>query len=457
MVLEKNLKVTMMGEIMMTRRISVYDHPNFLKVIGLLREADVAFVNLEGLPGNFQGYQYSNFDALGVSSPAFIADELKWAGFNLISIANNHSLDFSPENLFSAMKNLTNAGLVYAGAGKDLDAARIPGYLETNKGLVALVASTSGEQEVTYYQQHTRAGNPGGTFQGRPGVNGIRVDPYYTVDPSTYETVKTLKKAFYDSNRVSYLHFGRKEKMETQRLARPTTDPREELFFLGRRFVKDQKQGIGIHWLVHPKDRLMNVNRVKAAAKQADWAFMSHHAHETIPYLEDETQPADHIIQYAHNCIDAGADAYLGHGPHAGQGIEIYKDRPILYSLATPMFSLRTRTRVTPQSYEIYGLSEEKSLADYYEGANRPDNWLHTVLAEFTLAGEKGARRLTELKLYPIDGGYNKPLPQFGVYPVLIEDEPLARRIIERYQRLSAPFGTKITYKDKIGIVKIQD
>ena len=102
--LGSELKVTMMGEVMITRRISVYKEPEFLELINLVRESDVAFVNLEGLPGNFKGYVYANFDAPPFSSGSFVAEELKWAGFNLISIANNHTLDCGPENMFSAWK-----------------------------------------------------------------------------------------------------------------------------------------------------------------------------------------------------------------------------------------------------------------------------------------------------------------------------------------------------------------
>ncbi|MBN1533085.1 MAG: CapA family protein [Spirochaetes bacterium] len=38
-------------------------------------------------------------------------------------------------------------------------------------------------------------------------------------------------------------------------------------------------------------------------------------------------------ISLAHDIIDAGADAIIGHHPHWPQGIEIYRKRPILYSL----------------------------------------------------------------------------------------------------------------------------
>lgn len=446
------LKVTMMGEVMIARRISVYKDPEFLELIKLVRGSDVAFVNLEGLPGNFKGYTYANFDGTPTSFRSFIAEELKWAGFNLISIANNHTMDCGPENMFSAMEALDKAGLTYAGAGKDLDWARMPGYLETEKGLVALIASVTGEQGVTYYQQHTRASKPGNGYIGRPGVNGIRHDTFYSVDLGTFEELKRLKNKFTE-------YMGKEEILEIQRI--PREDDEKELLFLGNRFVLDDK--IGIHWLVHKSDIRTNIKLVSDAYKRADWVFMSNHSHESIPYSEVGALPPEHIVKYAHDCINAGADAYLGHGDHSGQGIEIYKDKPIFYSLATPIYSTKSLRRIPPQGYEMYGLSSEAMPMEYFEAydnyisrlGHTYSNWLQTLLAVFTLEGEKGSRKLTELKLYPIDAGADKLRSQFGVRPLLVKEEGLARKIVGRYCELSAPFGTQIEFKDGIGVVKL--
>lgn len=39
------------------------------------------------------------------------------------------------------------------------------------------------------------------------------------------------------------------------------------------------------------------------------------------------------VYKFAHDCIDAGADILLGHGPHVTRAIELYKDRFITYSM----------------------------------------------------------------------------------------------------------------------------
>jgi len=439
------LRVAAIGDVMMARKISVYEEPEFLELIDLIRKSDVGFANLEGLPGNFKGYSYANFDGTPTSFDSNMAEELRWAGFNLVSIANNHTLDSAPENMFSAMDALGRAGVTYAGAGKDLDWARMPGYLETRRGLVALVASVTGEQGVTYYQQHTRASKPGGGYPARPGVNGIRNDKYYSVDPETWSELQNLRKKFTE-------YFQQQEKLELQRI--PRHDGKEELLLLGNRFVQGDK--IAAHWLLEKSDLEANIRQVSYAHKLADWVLISNHSHESIPFSREGTLPPAHIVQYAHDCIDAGADAYLGHGEHSGQGIEIYKGKPILYSLASPIDSTKGLRRIPLERYEMYGLGHEATPADFFDAREKREvrlEWLQTLLAVFTVKGEKGLRALSELKLYPISS--YKPNSQLGVRPEIVKDEQLARRIVERYGKLSAPFGTEIEFADGIGIVKL--
>jgi poly-gamma-glutamate synthesis protein (capsule biosynthesis protein) len=38
-----------------------------------------------------------------------------------------------------------------------------------------------------------------------------------------------------------------------------------------------------------------------------------------------------YVEEFAHRCIDAGADAVFGTGNHLLKGIEIYKGKPIFY------------------------------------------------------------------------------------------------------------------------------
>ena len=39
------------------------------------------------------------------------------------------------------------------------------------------------------------------------------------------------------------------------------------------------------------------------------------------------------LRQFAHRCVDLGADVVFGHGPHVTRAVELYQDRLIAYSL----------------------------------------------------------------------------------------------------------------------------
>lgn len=71
------------------------------------------------------------------------------------------------------------------------------------------------------------------------------------------------------------------------------------------------------------------VDDVKDAKKKADVIIVADHWGMSRGYTLDLPQKA-----ISHATIDAGADLVIGTNPHILQGIEIYKGKPILYSLA---------------------------------------------------------------------------------------------------------------------------
>lgn len=72
---------------------------------------------------------------------------------------------------------------------------------------------------------------------------------------------------------------------------------------------------------------LRNVRRGK---QFSDFCIATNHGHQPGNWSQE---PPDYEQALARRLIDAGADAYIGHGPHQLRGIEIYKGRPIFYSL----------------------------------------------------------------------------------------------------------------------------
>lgn len=68
-----------------------------------------------------------------------------------------------------------------------------------------------------------------------------------------------------------------------------------------------------------------------------------HRADIVIPYMhwgwEEEAQPSPRLREFARRMIDAGADMVVGGHPHVTQGADVYKGKPIIYSLGNFLFN----------------------------------------------------------------------------------------------------------------------
>lgn len=85
------------------------------------------------------------------------------------------------------------------------------------------------------------------------------------------------------------------------------------------------------------------VAKITKAKKQSDFVIVNIHWGKEYQKQFNKTQQ-----NIAHVMIDAGADAVIGHHPHVVQGVEIYKNKPIFYSLGNfifdQFFSVETQT-----------------------------------------------------------------------------------------------------------------
>lgn len=88
------------------------------------------------------------------------------------------------------------------------------------------------------------------------------------------------------------------------------------------------------HPLIATWDDLNRIKKdIENLSKKSDIVIVSIHA--GIEYTREPTQEQ---IDFAHLAIDSGADVIIGHHPHWVQTIEIYKDKPIFYSLGNFVF-----------------------------------------------------------------------------------------------------------------------
>ena len=158
---DPNISVALVGQALIKSDVCTTAPAAFEQARAYLKGVDVAFTNLEvaiSPPGN----KLTPRSAASVPAPPVVIDCLKSMGFNILSLANNHALDLQAEGIAATIGEVSRRGLAYAGTGADADAAAAPGFLDTPKGKVALVAMATGAQLV---DPETWAA------PGRPGVN----------------------------------------------------------------------------------------------------------------------------------------------------------------------------------------------------------------------------------------------------------------------------------------------
>ncbi|MBU9721413.1 MULTISPECIES: CapA family protein [Bacillaceae] len=117
------------------------DYP-FKFVTDNIQQADLAVANLEtAVTTRDDSYKDRNQLFNFKSKPEHL-EGLVNAGFDLVSLGNNHALDYGEEGLLDTMEALTDYGIDYIGAGKDEDAAfRSQSYVINEKKINIMGAS----------------------------------------------------------------------------------------------------------------------------------------------------------------------------------------------------------------------------------------------------------------------------------------------------------------------------
>jgi len=442
----RQLTVAAGGDVAVMNRLSPRKEAGFLSLLKILREADVAFVNMDGVITDNPGYP-SHDTGVYLVQPAFAADELKWCGFNVVSCIGNHTMDYGPEGVLDTVRNMNRAGIVPAGSGRNLTEARSPAYLATARGRVAMISMCS------YFSPWARATEQRRDCLGKPGLNPLRYETCYQVDAQALKDLKRISEMLgLEKQKVGKAHFGM--------FWGPVPDTETEFNFLTtdfvgtayNKFVLSDKPGIDTKVL--ETDARGNIRWIEDARRQADWVLVSIHCHEADG---EKDKPARFFPPFAKACIDAGADAVLGHGPHVLRGIEIYKGKPIFYSLGNFIQQLENVRFQPAEFYERYGLDPDAPLQEAWDSFTQKDTrgfapeapFWESVLASFTF--QEG--QLNQIKLYPITLGFGKPRSQRGL-PLLAEPK-LGRKIIDDMIRFSAPYGTRIEFRAGVGVVSL--
>jgi poly-gamma-glutamate capsule biosynthesis protein CapA/YwtB (metallophosphatase superfamily) len=448
-----NITMALTGDSVIIRPLAPFREENFLALRKLILDGDVRFTNAETLFHNYENWPTVMGQGMWMRSDPSIIKDLQWMGVNMVSSANNHAYDFGQDGVLTNIRYLNEAGMVHAGTGSNYAEAIAPAYLETPKGRVALISATSsGELGI-------RAGDQRRDMKGSPGVNFVRWINEWTVDEEAFNALKRVAGQFkWDQSENTRLEhdYGISKDASASAVSFPDRNvydrpftPKNMQFFddpparfvLGTSFER--------HSRVNQDDLQWNVRSVSTARRSADWVMYSIHNHEGG---KSDDQPPDHVRVLAHAVIDAGADMVVGHGAHFTRGIEIYKGKPVFYSLGNFVSENEVLSLLPEQMMHFYGLGNENTTADVYEA--RPSTDSPETMESFIAVTSFENKKLREVKLYPIDLGLGLPRFQSG-RPVLAQGQK-ARNILERVQRLSSPFGTKIEIQGNIGIIQVE-
>jgi poly-gamma-glutamate synthesis protein (capsule biosynthesis protein) len=392
--------------------------PSLQAVAAIVRSASLGIANFElgGAPPAWSGPSGDDAPPRWPLATAEAAVQLRTLGFGAVSLANNHAFDGGADGLALLQAQLDAASVAHAGAGPNLDAARQAAYIATPGGTVALVAMTLS------HAPGARATARRGDINGRPGVNGVRVARRLTVDDATFAT---LSAAFPPS------------------VLKP--HPTGGTWDLHGVTIERGERG-GMALVADPDDVDTLVAAVRAASGQAAAVVVSLHAHE--PGNRIDAVP-EVLRRLAHAAIDAGAMVVHGHGPHRLRGVEVYRGRPIFYSLGNFVFPDRDLRPEAADEFENHARDVLSPL-----GADGPrqfdfsgDAWWQSALAVVRI--DRG--RVSRIELHPLDVGVGQDAATRG-RPALASPA-LGADILARLRVLSAPLGTSVANENGIGVV----
>lgn len=426
LILSNKFTFTATGDSFISRRLPERSYEGFQYITNILNQSEFKFTNFEmitpdefAIPSAVSGGTWAN------ANPEVIKD-IKRFGFNCVAWANNHTLDFLYEGLQSTKKYLEKEQITNVGVGMHLSEASKPKYIEMQNGRVALIGLT------TTFHETWKAGEQRKDGPGRPGVNGISHRYIYNITEDDMTTLKKISKKT-DINAKRNLDI----------LEGFTEESTSNYIFGEHEFQISEDYGTKV--IPDSDDVERVINSIHEAKSRSDYVIISIHSHEMQG--EDKFKPAQFIEEIAKRFIDEGADAIIGHGPHILRAIEIYKEKPIFYSLGNFIFQNDTVNYLPADFYKNYNLSKDSDIYEAITERNKNDTRglgvNKYVWESIIVSWEFENNQVSSIKLYPISlQGHLKNFNRG--WPILTKDTS----VLEHVSNLSKPYGTVIKIKE---------
>jgi len=469
--------ISIVGDMIITYPFSQRIDPELRGVLDPIKESDVAFGNMES---NFGDLRNARKGIGGLMGTKDVAADVKKMGFEIVARSSNHSTDQGIDEMVKSNQYLQDAGIVYAGTGINLEDARAPQYLETPKGRIGLVAMTT-FMRGNVDKQSSRSADCGmemATYQsgnryGTAGNNAMRVTPAVVLPPELFEGIRKIKEYEQEYGRKMTEKYGeyvttdggKETDKVMEHLYGKVKDPSKQALVYTQMF-KEGDAPCGLSYEMNADDLRLNLRSIRQGKEWSDYMIASIHTHDQANTLRKldflQHEPSDYLIDLAHQSIDNGADVFTVTGPHLVRGIEIYKGRPIFYSLhafafqvwGTPTGSDRYSDNHVSEFYtettetEINMSMWPGSSITHHDDLSNMET-MESVYAQ--LKYDEG--KLQEIILRPIEFGYGVPISQHGMPRV--PKPNVADRILKRMQRLCEPFGTEVVIEGELGYIRL--
>jgi poly-gamma-glutamate capsule biosynthesis protein CapA/YwtB (metallophosphatase superfamily) len=484
------------GDMLHMIPISKNSDPDIQYLMNIMRSADMTIADNENTVVDHTTYRGP---LAHMEAPAVMADDWANMGIKMMTKANNHTWDGGDEGVWQDFHELDRVGIVHVGVDYNLVEARQARYAATPKGTVAMVGvySDNGRQilgmpistvSVTAPQlaqlqamrdsivaRRNEVPEPIAVPSDPPGsvvVFGLRFATS-APDPNAGSEMEqrvrdserrrgVIKTKSNTINLTTWYGVTAPQMAQLRAIAGDKGQSSgQTLIAWGQHFRVTSGPG-EYHYDMDPQDERDVLREIRTGKQDSDLEIATIHWHQNrfaFQHYSFDHYPADFEIKFAHDAVDQGADVFVGHGVHTIKGVEIYKGKPIFYGVSNfalmeqRFLSWRDRGALppTPLTGPIVGEGENNEKSWYWmeQSPNLEAllSWSHF---------ENG--KLTEVRIYPVDLGYEKdghlrPGSQVGI-PKRPSPE-VARQILTQVQEYSKPFGTRIDIVDGVGVIRI--
>ena len=403
------------------------------KIIKLLKNCDFVSGNLEMVISGNNAFAstYCGGEWLTIDEADF--EIIKKYGFSYLNTANNHTMDYSYIGMKLTNDILDKNRILHSGSGQDLQDAEKAVYKKIGNEIVALISCTASGDDAS------RAGYSTKNMPGRPGVNMLRHSEVIYATPEQLKVIDEIANQTALNARF----------LKSVKMGIHTLD--HKIHRLGiTQFVEAEKAEKKTYCNKEDVERILKEVQ-KAQKNGADYIIMNAHSHD-IKGATDDT-PDDYFVEFAHRCIDEGVTMFIGTGTHQLKGIEVYKNRPIFYSLGDFIFADEYLKYWSSDFTEKFGIQYDISSEELWNFRSRNK----TTGLEFDEMNynsiipivELFEGKINRLYLYPIELGFDEKNGKSKGYPYLAEDDKKIK-ITERIKELSKVYGTRFEDYEKM-------